>query len=274
MAKPDWEAIKSAYQSGESNRSIAARFGVSHAAIGKRARKEGWEKVSSGVSTLKKVSTGSPDGNHVKLSRDKPSRKVSIKEKSGNLSDTKPIRVGRTSPPTNPFPAGNQCALKHGGYGRRLLLSDAIIEDALALTLHDELLWLRAASLTAAENIGRWRAMMDDAENDEARKMLLENIGAAEKSMHRNTVRIESLERTLAGIAIDREMPAKVIADRDYRIAATGRVELEQEKLRRELPPEDDEPIQNVIVVPGCANVDDWERQAVPQQEQLLNDET
>ena len=42
-----------------------------------------------------------------------------------------------------------------------MLLSDAITEDAQMLTLDDELFWLRAASLTAAENIGRWQTKRD-----------------------------------------------------------------------------------------------------------------
>ncbi|MFW8412957.1 hypothetical protein ACOIDN_33635, partial [Klebsiella pneumoniae] len=70
--------------------------------------------------------------------------------------DTKPIRGVRTDPPTNPFQPGNQQALKHGGYARRLLLKDEVIEDAKALTLEDELFRLRANNLVAAENIGRW----------------------------------------------------------------------------------------------------------------------
>lgn len=72
----------------------------------------------------------------------------------------------RTDPPTNPFQPGNQQALKHGGYARRLLLKDEVIEDAKALTLEDELFRLRANNLVAAENIGRWLTKLDDAEGD------------------------------------------------------------------------------------------------------------
>ncbi|MGQ8409914.1 hypothetical protein ACUTFB_28240, partial [Klebsiella pneumoniae] len=54
------------------------------------------------------------------------------------------MRGVRTDPPTNPFQPGNQQALKHGGYARRLLLKDEVIEDAKALTLEDELFRLRA----------------------------------------------------------------------------------------------------------------------------------
>lgn len=113
--------------------------------------------------------------------------------------ETKPIRGSRTAPPTNAFQPGNQNALKHGGYGRRMLLSDAITEDAQMLTLDDELFWLRAANLTAAENIGRWQAELELA-TDEKAKDLHSLISSAEKAMHRNTQRIESLEYTKGSI--------------------------------------------------------------------------
>ncbi|HFN7263082.1 TPA: hypothetical protein ACHGUG_003532 [Klebsiella pneumoniae] len=133
----------------------------------------------------------------------------------------------RTDPPTNPFQPGNQQALKHGGYARRLLLKDEIIEDAKVLTLEDELFRLRANNLVAAENIGRWLTKLDDAEGDQARKVLMENISAAEKAMMRNTVRIESIVGTLATVG-------KIFADTDYRKAATDKVSLEADRLRRD----------------------------------------
>lgn len=46
MAKrPDWEAIESAYRAGVmSLREIASQHGITHGAINKRAKKEGWER--------------------------------------------------------------------------------------------------------------------------------------------------------------------------------------------------------------------------------------
>lgn len=138
--------------------------------------------------------------------------------------ETKPIRGSRTAPPTNAFQPGNQNALKHGGYGRRMLLSDAVTEDAQALTLDDELFWLRAANLTAAENIGRWQAELELATDDKA-KDLHSLISSAEKAMHRNTARIESLEYTKGSIA-------KMQVDAAYREAATEKVEMEIDVMR------------------------------------------
>ncbi len=45
MTKPDWEAIESAYRAGLlSIREIGSHHGVTHTAINKRAKKEGWER--------------------------------------------------------------------------------------------------------------------------------------------------------------------------------------------------------------------------------------
>ena len=163
--------------------------------------------MKGGVSKNGKVKKSSPD--------------TGARSKS---PETKPIRGSRTAPPTNAFQPGNQNALKHGGYGRRMLLSDAITEDAQMLTLDDELFWLRAASLTAAENIGRWQTELETADSEKA-KDLHDLISQAQKAMHRNTARIESLEYTKAAIIKQR-------VDAAYREAATEKVELEIDVLK------------------------------------------
>ncbi len=45
MAKPDWEAIESAYRAGVlSLRDIGEKYGVTEGAIRKRAKKLGWAR--------------------------------------------------------------------------------------------------------------------------------------------------------------------------------------------------------------------------------------
>ena len=238
MATPDWESIESAYRAGVlSLRDIGDKYGVTEGAIRKRAKKFDWvRKASTQVrknGTQNGTQSGTQSGTQKSKARtsEKPASsgrtQKSTQPKSEPLPDTKPIRGVRTDPPTNPFQPGNQQALKHGGYARRLLLKDEVIEDAKALTLEDELFRLRANNLVAAENIGRWLTKLEDAEGDQERKVLMENISAAEKAMMRNTVRIESIVGTLATVG-------KIFADTDYRKAATDKVSLEADRLRRD----------------------------------------
>lgn len=226
MATPDWEAIESAYRAGVmSLRDIGAQYGVSEGAIRKKAKKLDW--VRKGSTQVRK------NGTQKKASRTmaKPIMSGDDKKyaegKTERPAETKPIRGARTSPPVNSFPPGNKVALKHGGYARRLLLSDEVIEDAKALSLEDELFRLRASNLVAAENIGRWMVSLEDTKEPQQKKSLLDNISAAEKAMMRNTVRIESITGTLATIG-------KIYADTDYRLAATEKVCLEADRLKRE----------------------------------------
>ncbi|HAH5664641.1 TPA: hypothetical protein HH831_002730 [Escherichia coli] len=229
MAKPDWETIESAYRAGVlSLRDIGDKYGVTEGAIRKRAK---FDWVRNSGTQVRKNGTQSGTQKSKARTSEKPASagrtQKSTQPKAEPPPDTKPIRGARTDPPTNPFQPGNQQALKHGGYARRLLLKDEVIEDAKALTLEDELFRLRANNLVAAENIGRWLTKLDDAEGDQERKVLMENISAAEKAMMRNTVRIESIVGTLATVG-------KIFADTDYRKAATDKVSLEADRLRRD----------------------------------------
>ncbi|HFI5586104.1 TPA: hypothetical protein ACGQTX_004702 [Raoultella ornithinolytica] len=230
MATPDWEAIESAYRAGVlSLRDIGDKYGVTEGAIRKRAKKFEWVRKAS--TQVRKNGTQSGTQKNKVRTSEKPASagrtQKSTQLKTKPPPDTKPIRGVRTDPPTNPFQPGNQQALKHGGYARRLLLKDEVIEDAKALTLEDELFRLRANNLVAAESIGRWLTKLEDTEGDQERKVLMENISAAEKAMMRNTVRIESIVGTLATVG-------KIFADTDYRKAATDKVSLEADRLRRD----------------------------------------
>jgi len=232
MATPDWEAIETAYRAGVmSLREIGALYGVTEGAIRKRANKSGWvRKKKSGTQSGTQVRKNGTQKKELRTTQkpvDSGDTEKYATEKVQPVSDTKPIRGSRTAPPVNPFPPGNQHALKHGGYARRLLLKDEVIEDARALTMEDELFRLRANNLVASENIGRWIVLLEDAEEDQVKKDLLANITAAEKAMMRNTVRIESIVGTLATVN-------KIHADTDYRIAATDKVSLEADRLRRD----------------------------------------
>ncbi|EFJ1904048.1 hypothetical protein ABR187_000571 [Escherichia coli] len=219
MAKPDW---------GE----LQQRFLSEHAKTG-ISPKEWCEAQGLNYSTAKryiKIANGSANSQKKSANKTANSQKEKVAKSKppAGLVDNCEVAKPSNSPETkrahyNSRP-GNQNALKHGGYGRRMLLSDAITEDAQMLTLDDELFWLRAASLTAAENIGRWQTELETADSEQA-KDLHDLISQAQKAMHRNTARIESLEYTKSAIIKQR-------VDAAYREAATEKVELEIDVLK------------------------------------------
>lgn len=227
MAKPDWGALQHQFLAEHAKSGISPKDWCEAQGLNYASAKRYIKIANGGANSQKKSANKTANSQKGKISKRGDSEtedKCKGSPKPSNSPETKPIRGSRRSPPTNPFKPGNQQALKHGGYGRRMLLSDAITEDAQALTLDDELFWLRAANLTAAENIGRWQAELEIADDDKV-KDLHSLISSAEKAMHRNTARIESLEYTKGSIA-------KLQVDAAYREAATEKVELEIDVMR------------------------------------------
>lgn len=227
MAKPDWGALQHQFLAEHAKTGISPKDWCAAQGLNYSSAKRYIKVTTYGANSQKKTANKSANSQkekggaskNGKVKKNQPDTVAHSKS-----PETKPIRGSRTAPPTNAFQPGNQNALKHGGYGRRMLLSDAITEDAQMLTLDDELFWLRAASLTAAENIGRWQTELETADSEQA-KDLHDLISQAQKAMHRNTARIESLEYTKAAIIKQR-------VDAAYREAATEKVELEIDVLK------------------------------------------
>lgn len=223
MAKPDWGALQHQFlaehaKTGISPKDWCEAQGLKYASAKRYIKVTNYSANSQKVITKKNANSQKQSKSHNK--REQRNRSECESQQPVNSQDAKPIRGSRHAPPTKPFQPGNQHALKHGGYGRRMLLTDAITEDAQALALDDELFWLRAANLTAAENVGRWQSEIETAASDEEKKGFHDLISSAQKAMHRNTARIESLEYTKASID-------KLRADTEYRSVATEKVELE-----------------------------------------------
>ena len=223
MAKPDWGELQQRFLSEHAKTGISPKEWCEAQGLNYSTAKR-YIKIANGSANSQKKSANKTANSQAKKGDKARGRKPSDGDcessNAANPPDTKPERVRRNVVTNHPpFQPGNQHALKHGGYGRRMLLSDAITEDAKLLTLDDELFWLRAANLTAAENIGRWQAELELADDDKA-KDLHSLISSAEKAMHRNTQRIESLEYTKGSIE-------KLRVDAAYRERATEKVEME-----------------------------------------------
>ncbi|MDY8477303.1 hypothetical protein UYO16_08970 [Escherichia coli] len=227
MAKPDWGALQHQFLAEHAKTGISPKDWCAAQGLNYSSAKRYIKVTTYGANSQKKSANKSANSQKEKGGVSKNGEVKKNQPDTGAHSkspETKPIRGSRTAPPTNAFQPGNQNALKHGGYGRRMLLSDAITEDAQMITLDDELFWLRAANLTAAENIGRWQTELETAASEQA-KDLHDLISQAQKAMHRNTARIESLEYTKAAIIKQR-------VDAAYREAATEKVELEIDVLK------------------------------------------
>ncbi|WP_353613949.1 hypothetical protein [Mangrovibacter phragmitis] len=263
MAKPDWGELQQRFLSDHARNGISPKLWCEAQGLNYTSARR-YIKLPAQKSAQKKVRSAQSKKSDKSKGKSKPP-KICADKKSANPQ-------GAKRAPYNARP-GNQNAVKHGGYGRRLLLSDATTEDSLAINLDDELFWLRAANLTAAENIGRWRTELEDYPSDasdeanrQARKFLLDNISSAEKAMHRNTARIESLECTKAAIA-------KLQAETTYREAVENKtrfdhgqeqsiseLELERRKLANERLKAEILAIQNggndsTVIVHGGLNV-------------------
>ena len=214
MAKPDWGELQQRFLSEHAKTGISPKEWCEAQGLNYSTAKRYIKIANGSANSQKKSANKTANSQKEKVAKSKPPAGLVDNcefAKPSNSPDTK--RAHYNSRP------GNQNALKHGGYGRRMLLSDAITEDAKLLTLDDELFWLRAANLTAAENIGRWQAELELADDDKA-KDLHSLISSAEKAMHRNTQRIESLEYTKGSIE-------KLRVDAAYRERATEKVEME-----------------------------------------------
>lgn len=223
MAKPDWGELQQRFLSEHAKTGISPKEWCEAQGLNYSTAKRYIKIANGSANSQKKIANKTANSQAKKGDKargSKPSDGDCESSNAANPPDTKPERVRRNVVTNHPpFQPGNQNALKHGGYGRRMLLSDAITEDAKLLTLDDELFWLRAANLTAAENIGRWQAELELADDDKA-KDLHSLISSAEKAMHRNTQRIESLEYTKGSIE-------KLRVDAAYRERATEKVEME-----------------------------------------------
>lgn len=223
MAKPDWGALQDQFLAEHAKTGISPKDWCQAQGLNYSTAKRYIKIANGSANSQKKIANKTANSQAKKGDKargSKPSDGDCESSNAANPPDTKPERVRRNVVTNHPpFQPGNQNALKHGGYGRRMLLSDAITEDAKLLTLDDELFWLRAANLTAAESIGRWQAELELADDDKARD-LHSLISSAEKAMHRNTQRIESLEYTKGSIE-------KLRVDAAYRERATEKVEME-----------------------------------------------
>lgn len=212
MARPDWSELQKQFLSD-------------HAATG-ISPKEWCESQGINYATARR---------HIK----KP---VAQKGAQSAQTETRPVRSAQKRKVTNhpPFAPGNRAAVKHSGYSKYMPDSEELFDDAAGLDLVQELLFIRARTLSVAKVLGKLRTDFESAEEAEVRSEIARQMVNTEQALDRNIARIESIERTISTLGLDKESLFKIIADTSYRKAATKKINLESDKLSRELA-EDDE---------------------------------
>ncbi|PHM50594.1 terminase [Xenorhabdus sp. KK7.4] len=218
MARPDWGELKNKFLSDH------AETGVSP--------KEWCESQGLNYSTARR---------YIKY----PTAHKTAQNETRKVRNSKK-RNSNTAPP---FEIGNNVAVKHSGYSKYLPDSEELFEDAAELDLAQELLFVRARTLSVTNILGKLRTDFESAEDSELRGDIAKQIMGAEQALDRNIARIESIERTLASLDIDRATLPKVIADTEFRLAVTRKTKLEADKLQKEIDTEKEQPIKRMEVI-------------------------
>lgn len=239
MAKPDWGELQQQFlaehaHSGVSPKEWCEAQGLNYATAKRyikiaNSQKKGANKTAN--------SQSKPVGSKGSAGADKAKEKSNSEDDAAGPRTPEDCTPSKTKHKGNPRPVcsagpGNTRALKHGGYSRRRLLPDDIIEDAEALTLEDELIRIKAASLTAEANAGRWEEELRNTRDPDEREKLEAKIRSADKALDRNAARIESIYRTLDQMKLTQAMLPKIAAETGYRIVATEKTAVETERLK------------------------------------------
>lgn len=214
MSKPDWEAIESAYRAGAlSVRELAGKYGISHQAISKRARKDGWER------DLKAKVQAKADALVAKREVAKQvATESAISERQLIEATAEVIATVR---------------MEHRGDIRRA--------RELTNTLFDEL-GAECADVAALEKLGEIMYDPDDKGRDRLNEIYQKVIS----------------------------LPSRVKSMKDLSDSLKTLIGLEREAYSIESKAEAKETTHNVMPVPTCDSVDDWEAAAQAQQRGVL----
>lgn len=214
MAKPDWEAIESAYRAGVmSLREIASQHGISEGAIRKRAKRDDWSRDLNAK---------------VKERADDLVRKAEVRKQVRTetvLSERVLIEATAEVIAT--------VRMEHRGDIRRA--------RELTNTLFDELA-RECGDVAALEQLGELMRREDDKGMD----------------------RLNDLYNKIISL------PSRVKSMKDLSDSLKTLIGLEREAYSIDNKVEAKEVTHNVMPVPSCDNVDDWEKAAQKQQGEVL----
>lgn len=217
MAKADYKALLREFE--ESNQSLKTFC---------ESRELSYSAVQSGFKRLRKATDKTPSKSNKALKT--PDKANSPK---GNTKRNKP-RSGNPNP-KNQFKPRNTASVTHGGYRRFFDDKPHLYDEAANITLYDDLQLLRAQKLAALEScaIAQARLIIDDYPTPEAKELDLAIVGGAQEAVNRATTKIESIERTLAGIRFTNVSTELKEIEKEQKKAATEKTKLEANQIRR-----------------------------------------
>ncbi|MBM7070885.1 hypothetical protein JQC92_02365 [Shewanella sp. 202IG2-18] len=151
----------------------------------------------------------------------KASSSVSVK-KSQRANDKKNKNGSGEKMIKRPSMVGNQNGRKHGGYSK--YFKDPSIEELVeATTLEDELSLCRSRIHDVIEVIKKLQEQATQSTKPEITASIADSLMKAEIVLEKNIARVESINRTISSIAVDKERREHIIADRE-RVANTARL--------------------------------------------------
>ncbi|AYX14015.1 hypothetical protein [Yersinia pseudotuberculosis] len=214
MTKPDWEAIESAYRAGlMSIREIASQHGITHGAINKRAKRDGWERDLKAKIKAKADSLVSKREVSTQVSTEKAlSERILIEANADVIANVR---------------------MEHRGDIRRA--------REITNALFDEL-GAECADIEALRKLGELMLQPDENGRDRLNEVYQSIIALPER-----VKAMKALSESLKNV-IGMERQAYNIDDNDAPKEAS----------------------HNIMPVPTCNSVDEWEAAAQQQQSEVL----
>ena len=143
--------------------------------------------------------------------------------------------------PSYSFPERHQINTKHGGYSRFFDDEPELYDEAKALSIIDELHFVRARILSTTKALTKIRIDLSESETLQDRVSLYESLVRTEQALDRNIARVESLTRTLSGLQLDKSklrlddvMEPKIVADTEKSRSQKRKLDAETAKIERD----------------------------------------
>ena len=211
MAKHDWKSLQ-------------AEFLLANTQTGVKAKEWCESKGLNYSSARRYIKSSSAKPEDVKRAKSSPkSKEIAAKNKPSTTKDPRKQRFG------------NKNRLVHGGYSK--YFQGDVGELVEATTLSDELDLCRSRIHLVIKAIEDIQKQLDANPPIELATSLFESLFKADNALDRNIARVESIEKTMSAIELDKLNQHKIVADTDrsIKIAKATVVKSKKDAIQTEL---------------------------------------